>query len=289
MPERGTRDLSEEEESYLLSQEEAAAWQAGHLAASSASFAANSISADQSDLYEFPVAGQDCESAAALDWSCSNEFLSTVPNEVHDPISTDDNWEDWLDRRKSPCVLHSSSSTTTLKASFDESSGSDPLLTPTNTPLDRSPFESPPEVTSAREASCYMTVPDTLQTFLDKQDAAISSDPYLHQAASSFGTSTLGSTTASDPQRGSQPEAIVGESNDLESWLHHVSGRTSPQEASSEATSIKPLTTIPKLKKKKKAVSSEKRTTLWRQTQSTWNQFGTDNWSTGEEGCLGGF
>lgn len=281
MPERGSRDLSEEEESHL-SQEEAAAWQAGHLAA--ASSAANSHSVEDSGLRDFPVVDRDFESAAALDWSCSNEFFSTVPTEVHDPISTDDNWEEWLDRRKSPCVLHSSSSTATLKASFDESSGSDPLLTPTNTPLDRSPFESPPVETSGGDASSFITVPHTLQTFLDKQDSALCGDDiHPRQAASSFGNSTFSSTTTSDTQIGSQSEAIIGEPEDSES------GRASPQESNSEATSAKSLANIPKLKKRKKAVSSEKRTTLWTQTQSTWGQFGSDSWSTGEEGCLGGF
>lgn len=100
MPERGSRDLSEEEESYLISQEEAAAWQAGHIAASSSNFI--SAVAQPAD-FQFPVFDRDCESAAALDWSCSNDFISTVPTEGHDPIgTTDDNWEDWLDRRKSP-------------------------------------------------------------------------------------------------------------------------------------------------------------------------------------------
>jgi hypothetical protein len=289
MPERGSRDLSEEEESYLISQEEAAAWQAGHIAASSSSsITSDTQSAEYVDLYEYPVVDRDCESDAALDWSCTNDFLSTVPAEGHDPIETDDNWEDWLDRRKSPCVLHSSSSTTTLKATFAESSCSDPLLTPTNTPLDRSPFESPPAETQPGDEACYIPVPDTLQTLLDKQDAAISSDTVSHMAASSFGTSTFGSTAASDPQFGSQPGFAAGESADLESWLPHVSNRKS-QELSSEAISMVPSTSIPKVKKKKKTVSSEKRTTLWTQTQSTWGQFGSDSWSTGEEGCLGGF
>ena len=88
MPERGSRDLSEEEESYLISQEEAAAWQAGHIAASSSSsITSDTQSAEYVDLYEYPVVDRDCESEAALDWSCTNDFLSTVPAEGHDPMS----------------------------------------------------------------------------------------------------------------------------------------------------------------------------------------------------------
>lgn len=295
MPERGSRDLSEEEECRLLSQEEVAAWQQGHISSSFTSLlSADALSAEHELQYVLPDIDQHCESAAALDWSCSNDFLSTLAAEGHDPVETDDNWEDWLDRRKSPCQLNTSSSTATLKASFEEGSGSDPLLTPTNTPLDRSPFESPSVESCPGESSDFLSpapqrAPCSLQTHLEKEDKSVLSDAPSHTTTGSVGPSGSNSQTPSDTQF--LPQEMVSEDGpDLpESWLPHSSSRHTSYGSSSEATTTKSSTSVPKLKKKKKTVSSEKRTTLWTQTQSTWDQFGSDSWSTGEEGCLGGF
>ncbi|KAJ9120133.1 hypothetical protein QFC22_003031 [Naganishia vaughanmartiniae] len=265
-----------------------------------------------SDADEYCWTGRYDETAAALTWSCSNA-LSGVSGDSREPCDMDDNWEEWLDRRKTSCNITSSSSADTLKATTGESwVTSDSLLTPTNTPQAQSPLHSPRVNVYGDEGEVpFYTKPGSragpytcsMQPRLEQEDtSAVSDAPSLANTASSGECSTTQLDTVKDVHISAHSADLSNDSGDMQAWLPHANNRKkdfSIGETSSEISSntsagtstAATVTTnsIPKLKKKKKGVSSEKRTTLWTQSQSTWGQFGSDSWSTGEEGCLGGF
>lgn len=267
-----------------------------------------------SDADEYCVSGGYNDAAASLAWSCSNAF-SELSGDAHEPCDNDDNWEEWLDRRKTSCNLTSSSSADTLKASTGElQATSDSLLTPTNTPQEQSPLYSPQlNMYGDDGESSFYTKPSSaassytcsMQSRPEHEETATVSDaPSLATTASSGDCSTTELNTVKDIQLSIYSGGFSDDSGDMQAWLPHANNRkkessvaeTSSESSSNTASSAPASTTatittnsIPKLKKKKKSVSTEKRTTLWTQSQSTWGRFGSDSWSTGEEGCLGGF
>jgi hypothetical protein len=105
------------------------------------------------------------------------------------------------------------------------------------------------------------------------EQEAISSDTLSHTTASSV---VLGTATsfASSCELQPQEEIVYGENNSGDdSWSLHASKGSGPRESAREDLATRPLNSIPKLKKKKKTASADKRTTLWTKTQSTWNHF----------------
>lgn len=283
MPDRFSRDLTDEDEFSYDAQDQAPEHS---LQAHAQPFVVAEALADHSEW-----CASELESTAALDWSCSNDFMSDVA--VQHANMTEDNWEDWLDSRKSSACADASSSTATSKATFEEVSHADDLSTPKNTPLDRSPLASPCIEGDQTEPAYNTPTADavsptcSLQSLLERE--AISSDALSHTTASSVGPSTYHSADMSQQREASEIH-VAGDGFDLDnSWLPHCGERTKSTEVCAEETTVKRTNSIPKLKKKKKAASAEKRTTLWTKTQPMWDQFGSDSWSTGEEGCLGGF
>lgn len=285
MPDRYSRDLTDEDEcgedvqNYATEQ-------------SLADSFTGEASGDDSEWGTSALSVDFDTSAAALDWSCSNDFMSAVPAHEYETAMTEDNWEDWLDQRKSACQI-ASSSTATLKATFDGTSNTEDLSTPMNTPLDCSPLESPASEVHPAVDACDMPVVEaaspagSLQSQLERE--AISSDTLSHTTASSAGPSTFASTATSCHQATHEVTIANDGVGHDESWLPHSSEHKEPLELCQEEPTVKRTNSIPKLKKKKKSATAEKRTTLWTKTQPTWDQFGSDSWSTGEEGCLGGF
>ncbi|KAJ9091038.1 hypothetical protein QFC19_009275 [Naganishia cerealis] len=313
MPERGSRCVLEEV-TPGFAQEDAEVSEIFDRGSSLIEAQEDDRHAGWNDNCEYGLPGGRDETAAALAWSCSSD-LTEIYGGVHNPSEADDNWEEWLDRRKTSCNLTTSSSTDTLKAAFGQSTAmSDSLLTPTNTPLEQSPLHSPSlnRYSDVGEVPSYTSTVSTagsdtssLLTLLEQEDMATVSDtPSLAATASSGDCSTADLNTVKDVQPTPQYMDVTDDSDDMQSWLPHPNNRKKDfgvTETSSEISTNTALSTsssatttttsIPKLtkKKKKKSVSSEKRTTLWTQTQSSWGRFGSDSWSTGEEGCLGGF
>jgi hypothetical protein len=283
MPDRFSRDLTDEDEFSLDAQDQATE---RSLQIHDQPFVTlpEENSADHS---EWGATAVSVDAAAALDWSCSNDFTSDVA--AQHANMTDDNWEDWLDSRKSACAV-ASSSTATLKATFDEVCHAEDLSTPMNTPLDCSPLASPSIGVDQTEPAYDIPTAEavsptcSLQSLLERE--AISSDALSHTTASSAGPSTYDSAGTSYHRATSDLHIASDGLVRDESWLPHC-GESA--EVCTEEPTVKRTNSIPKLKKKKKAASAEKRTTLWTKTQPTWDQFGSDSWSTGEEGCLGGF
>lgn len=228
-------------------------------------------------------------SSAALDWSCSNDFMSDLPAHGRETMMTDDNWEDWLDRRKSALQI-ASSSTVTLKATFDQvpdAEDTEDQSIPSTTPLERSPLHSPRSPVALTPFVEAVSPTSSLQSLLERE--VISSDTLSHATASSAVLGTAASST--EPcQQPNHDLAVFGDGNPGDdSWLPHTGQRRESSEPCPVDSTVKRSSSIPKLKKKKIA-SAEKRTTLWTKTQPSWDQFGgSGSWSTGEEGCLGGF
>lgn len=229
-------------------------------------------------------------SSAALDWSCSNNFMSDLPVHGRETMMTDDNWEDWLDQRKSALQI-ASSSTATLKATFDQipdAEDTEDQSTPGTTPLERSPLGSPGSPVTLTTFVEAVSPTSSLRSLLERE--VISSAALSHTTASSAVSSTAASSAESCQQL-NHDLAVFGDGNPGDdSWLPHTGQRRESFEPCHGDSAVSRSSSMPKLRKKKKIASAEKRTTFWTKTQPSWDQFGgSDSWSTGEEGCLGGF